>query len=330
MTLTSSEGFVIYRTPYSNKKYYRTGDWKEYSAQSHGFIIQSFDNQKSFILEAPKKELNDKNIIINFPEKKQTNHELSKTAYLEQLNTFIDASQRELTKVISSRIINQSVNQQFDLFQAFEKLASQQTNALVYILNIPNIGMWMGATPETLLKVSPTESYTIALAGSQKSDHISPWGKKEIQEHEYVIEDISQKLMVQQIKHIISDTETIVAGRVAHLKTKINIKTTLTNIKAIADTLHPTSAICGMPQENAYEFIIENEPYDREFYTGYLGELEDHNNAWIFVNLRCMQLFDHVLTLYVGGGITNDSNSEKEWEETQLKSQTLLAVIEKI
>jgi isochorismate synthase len=40
-----------------------------------------------------------------------------------------------------------------------------------------------------------------------------------------------------------------------------------------------------------------------------------------------MQVFKDKFALYVGGGITPDSISENEWNETVLKSQTLLSVL---
>jgi isochorismate synthase len=41
------------------------------------------------------------------------------------------------------------------------------------------------------------------------------------------------------------------------------------------------------------------------------------------VNLRCAQIFQNQIKIYVGGGITAESNPEKEWEETELKSGTV-------
>lgn len=47
-----------------------------------------------------------------------------------------------------------------------------------------------------------------------------------------------------------------------------------------------------------------------------------------FVNLRSMELFPEAVRLYVGGGITALSDPLAEWEETVLKSRTLLDIIE--
>ena len=40
-----------------------------------------------------------------------------------------------------------------------------------------------------------------------------------------------------------------------------------------------------------------------------------------------MKIQNQVATLYAGGGITEDSIPEKEWQETELKCQTMLAVL---
>ena len=94
------------------------------------------------------------------------------------------------------------------------------------------------------------------------------------------------------------------------------------------DLLHPTSAVCGMPQEPALDFLRKHEEYDRAFYSGYLGPVNIENETNIFVNLRCMQLLSQKAILYAGAGVTIDSDPEKEWQETEMKLQTLLNVLQ--
>ena len=54
--------------------------------------------------------------------------------------------------------------------------------------------------------------------------------------------------------------------------------------------------------------------------------LIDKHSCDIFVNIRCAQIVDETLTIYVGGGITKDSNADDEWNEILNKSQTMLDV----
>ncbi|NOQ91872.1 MAG: isochorismate synthase, partial [Flavobacteriaceae bacterium] len=69
------------------------------------------------------------------------------------------------------------------------------------------------------------------------------------------------------------------------------------------------------------------ENYNREFYTGYLGELNIKEQSHLFVNLRCMQIKNTKAFIYVGGGITLESNPEKEWVETVTKSEVMKLVL---
>ena len=91
--------------------------------------------------------------------------------------------------------------------------------------------------------------------------------------------------------------------------------------------LHPTPAVCGLPKNLADDFIRLKEKHERKYYTGYLGPWKLNQQVDLFVNLRCMEVTDDEFILYAGGGITAHSIPEKEWEETNQKAATLLAVI---
>jgi isochorismate synthase len=49
----------------------------------------------------------------------------------------------------------------------------------------------------------------------------------------------------------------------------------------------------------------------------------------LYVNLRCASMSDQGLVLYAGGGLMPDSELQSEWEETEVKLQTLLTLIQK-
>ena len=122
-----------------------------------------------------------------------------------------------------------------------------------------------------------------------------------------------------------------IAGNLVHLKTEYEVDMVATNFPQLGSVmlqlLHPTSAVCGMPLEPAREFLQANEGYDRQFYSGYLGPVNVKGESTMFVNLRCMQLLNKKAILYAGAGVTIDSDPEKEWEETELKFDTLMATL---
>ncbi|MCK4992953.1 MAG: chorismate-binding protein, partial [Bacteroidales bacterium] len=93
------------------------------------------------------------------------------------------------------------------------------------------------------------------------------------------------------------------------------------------DAMHPTPAVAGQPKEDAINFIKQLEPHDRDYYTGFLGPMSTHGETDLFVNLRCMKVTPDYISLYVGGGITLESDPAEEWNETCLKALSLLKIM---
>jgi len=326
MHLKLSEGYILFSLPESKEIFLRKGNWEIYAEQQEGFLISDFTKETQYIITDKTSKIKE-GLQVELPTKANNTKEFERPFEEDIIQQNIDACSHELEKVISSRTINCKREESVNLFTVFSNLVNTYPSTLVYLANIPNESMWMGATPETLLKKSNSENYTVALAGTQAYKDNLVWQKKEIEEHNYVISDIELKLKALKINFNLETTKTVKAGQVGHLKTKINIQKNTLSSKKIADQLHPTAAVCGIPQKEAQSFILKTEPHHREFYTGYLGELNENKTSWLFVNLRCMQIFKNTYCLYVGGGITKDSIAKNEWEETALKAKTLLSVL---
>ncbi|MGS2739545.1 isochorismate synthase [Sinomicrobium sp. M5D2P17] len=226
----------------------------------------------------------------------------------------------------------------------FQRLLESYEDAFCYIWYHPKTGLWLGATPETLLHIKGCVLHTMALAGTQKFSGTTKvnWREKEKREQQVVTDAIVDSLRFKVKSLKISAAGTHRAGNLIHIKTDIQAtlipKYKTKNIAPLLHSLHPTPAVCGFPKEEARRFIQENEGYDRSFYAGFLGELNvditpetvpdpDNRDSALYVNLRCMQISDDVACLYIGGGITRDSVPESEWEETVYKSHTMKKVL---
>lgn len=236
----------------------------------------------------------------------------------------------QFNKVVLSRMetVELSNSNPIDIFK--QLLLSYKT-AFVYCWFHPKVGLWLGATPETLIKVNNNKFETMALAGTQEYKRTVKvtWQEKERQEQQFVTDFILENLKAY-VKNIhVSEVKTVKAGLLLHLKTDISgtLNPKQPNLKQVLKLLHPTPAVCGLPKEIAKQFILENESYDRQYYTGFLGEINIENTSNLFVNLRCMQLLQNQALIYVGGGITKDSNPEAEWQETVNKSQTMISIL---
>ncbi|MBS9773596.1 MAG: chorismate-binding protein [Tenacibaculum sp.] len=241
----------------------------------------------------------------------------------------------DFEKVVLSRKEIVKIND-FNVLEIFKKLLVTYDKSMVYLWFHPKVGLWLGATPETLFNICGNNIETMSLAGTKefKGDVNVNWDFKEIEEQNIVTKSIiaNLKLICKEVTS--SNLETVKAGNLLHLKTKISgvLKDDFCDLKEVIHKIHPTPAVCGFPKIKAKKFIIDNENYNRKFYTGFLGELNlklktDTLYSNLFVNLRCMEIEDNNIIIYVGGGITKESNVCKEWEETVAKSKVIKNIL---
>jgi isochorismate synthase len=310
-----------------------------------GFIFHPYEvstNSPSIFISADlhfnSSLLTDMNIetVNRIPAQKQWRNsnellEIEKDTYLNDLSEAIEKMAANKTnKFIYSRIKTVKKPDDLDLSKYLILLNETHKDAYNYLLSHPQSGTWIGASPETLVSWNEAHVSTMSLAGTQPYSQNQPkWSSKEQEEHNYVTKYIEQSFQKSAIPYETHPTQTVKAGSVFHLKTKINSTDTIGYEQAIslAKRLHPTPAICGVPLSNAKNIIRQTEQHSRLYYTGYLGFIAPHKKVDLFVNLRCLQVFPNNLALYLGGGITQKSVPENEWMETIYKSETLLSVL---
>jgi len=253
--------------------------------------------------------------------------------------------QKQFHKVVLSRTKELTYTDQFQPAKAFQKLAKAYPHAFVSLVNLPDQKeLWLGASPEALVQQRSEGIFkTMSLAGTQKAQddqgNLIPkfdirWGEKEIEEQalvsRYIIECFKK---IRLREYLETGPKTVLAGNLYHLRTDFEVDTNALNFPELSSVmlrlLHPTSAVCGVPKIPSLQFLTDIEGYDRSFYSGFLGPVQVEGDSNIFVNLRTVRLKDGVATFYAGAGITEDSIPEREWEETELKCETLLKVIGK-
>lgn len=234
-------------------------------------------------------------------------------------------------KLVLSRSTRQIKGDDFDLFETFERACSVYPTAYVYVCYTEKSGLWLGCSPEILLQGSENEWKTVALAGTQqlnKSCKPIIWDQKNRLEQQLVTDYIQRQLDLMCIKNTHSDAHNFVAGNLVHLKSEFScFPSAADKIGHVIKSLHPTPATCGLPKEEALQFILTNENFNRGYYAGFCGMIDKNKNVDLHVNLRCMQVYDKYLELYAGGGILSESVLNAEWRETEYKLQTLLAII---
>lgn len=369
--LRDKKPFVVYRKPGSDTVKallqkdtisHRLNDFSE-----SGFVFAPFNAESSpYLIPVEESDF----FEISFPSETTLDDSFEDDLSLGVDFEFMEVDQKNHEKLVQKGIDNikkggfqkvvlaRSEKVQVydpDPTRIFKDLLKKYPQAFVYLWFHPDTGYWIGATPEALLNVERTRFKTMALAGTQlyhgKID--VEWGRKEVEEQEFVKDYILESLKkLKGVENVSSSSPySAKAGNLLHICTDISGGlNSQDDLGALVKALHPTPAVCGLPKEKALSFILENEEHSREFYSGYLGELnmksehkrnsnrknqENQQFAAIskktdlFVNLRCMKLKDGNARIFVGGGITKDSNAADEWMETVNKAQTMKSVLVK-
>lgn len=320
-----SPPYILYRLP--GKQNFIFEPLTLANKNNFTFHIQSFNQQKNYFFKGLKKiEINPIDFSPNFFNEIYKgliffNPPLSTQKVYQQICEFFiqEIQKGEFEKLVLSRIFKVPENP--NLGKLLPQLAKKYPKAFVYLLHLGE-EIWLGATPELLLEIKENKLKTMALAGTRNIKEARDWTAKEWHEHQVVVDYISKSL--ENLNPIVEKTETISLHNLQHLMTPISATWGEENsIEELISCLHPTPAVCGLPQRKAFDFILENEGYDRSFYTGILG-FRNQKSATYFVNLRCARISQNGMDVFVGGGITAGSQPSAEWEETELKAKSLL------
>lgn len=194
-------------------------------------------------------------------------------------------------------------------------------------------------TPERLFTLKEDKLESISLAGS------TPRGKtaeedlvleqtlinsdKLIREHDIVTRSIEEKLKALLSELHISELFTLKLPYIFHRKAKItgtiNKSTTVFDLIQV---MHPTPAVGGIPQVIARDKILEIEKSPRSHYAAPVGVISKSFSE-IAVGIRSGHIHGSELTIYGGAGIVAGSEASEEWNETGIKMQPFIKVINK-
>ncbi|GAB0157335.1 chorismate-binding protein [Chryseobacterium sp. Alg-005] len=300
----------------------------ETSAYNH-IKFNSFDGLKQIvfdgnIIEIKPEQFELQNITSAVLTKDNNNFTAeTQTEYLQKLEQVIQVIKKnKLPKLVYSRRKIFKDFQSIDLKESFKNLCNSYPNAFRYLF-INEQESWMGAFSEVLGKFNKTthEFETMSLAGTLPASE--NWSEKEIEEQKPVSTYILNILENYTKAIEASETYDHISGNIKHLRTDFKAKIQPEQLDQIITELHPTPAVCGIPKEFCKENIQKLEKYPRELYAGYI-RIETEETIQYFVNLRCARLYQDSVHAFVGGGITAQSNPEKEWTETELKSEAIL------
>ncbi len=318
--LDDKRTFAVYALPYHTPACIVAG---ENSLSSGGTLfINDFNNtfgKPLIINESSPTDEEDESV-------EPYNHSTEYDDYKQHLVSIINDLKRTGGKTVFSRTLCGDASG-IDWAEVADRYFAAFPDTFRFIYYTPRTGAWLGASPEILLERQSGDNRvrTMSLAGTVNNDSTGNWDEKNIKEHNFVTQYITDIFNRLGIKADISPAEDVSFGTVKHLCNRISGEYTGDFFTAV-NALSPTPALAGVPLADALHHISLHEPHPRRCYGGYVGVI-DREGEHAYVNLRSVHFSPKHFCIYAGGGITSDSQPDDEWLETRNKVQKLNDII---
>ena len=242
----------------------------------------------------------------------------------------------QLQKVVLARstAFTPSGSQQFDPLGTATALRDRQTRSTTFLIRRRDGQAFLGSSPEILVKLQEGQVDTVALAGTRRRGagaEDNALGEallesaKDRTEHALVAAAIVDALDTYVSEITLPETPDLVCHPdVQHLRTRIkgSLKRGSTIFDLVA-ALHPTPAVGGLPRKQAMDWLNNNEALDRGWYAGPIGWISASGEGEFVVTIRSVLMAPNTAAAFAGCGLIADSVPEDEWEESQIKLQTV-------
>jgi isochorismate synthase len=198
--------------------------------------------------------------------------------------------------------------------------------------------VFLGASPERLIRVEGERVETAALAGtaprggSQAADRALGEAlcdcRKNGAEHAAVVDYLKSVLADCCDGVEVAAEPTLLRTRtVQHLCTELKARRrggSPVSLLELVSRMHPTPAVGGAPRDMALRWLAAHEGIDRGWFAGPVGYLQSQGDGEFAVALRSALVRGRSATAWAGAGIVEGSEPRAEFTETELKLRTVL------
>ena len=197
----------------------------------------------------------------------------------------------------------------------------------------------VGAAPETVTTLRDGVFHATAVAGSVRRGS-TPREQAELaarllaSEKDRVEQRIALDDMLARLETVAHQIRTdpqphvLTLARIQHLETEIRASVpTGFGVSDLLRLLHPTPAVCGLPRDEAMDFLGSEEPFERGWYAGPVGWFDAEGNGIFAPALRTGVGNGASWRLFAGAGIVEGSVPALEWEETAIKFEPMLEAL---
>ena len=240
-------------------------------------------------------------------------------------------------KLVLTRAVRLRAEQPLAVAPVLDALAAQHPGCATFGVGRGGRA-FVGASPETLLRVDGAQVEVDALAGTAwRADAVdaaapatlSLGGDKNRREHDFVA-----RAVVEALASLCEDVAAPEVPAVLrfdalqHLCRRVTARRR--NDVSVLDLiarLHPTPAVGGVPTAAALDWLTSHGDRRGAWYTGGIGWVDAAGNADISVALRCGLLHGREATLFAGAGFVAGSDPAQELAETEAKFSVMRAAL---
>jgi anthranilate synthase component I len=244
----------------------------------------------------------------------------------------------DIFQVVLAKRMNFTV--EGNLIDLYAELRELNPSPYMYMLKMSDRCI-VGSSPEMLIRVTKDYIETFPIAGTRPVVHDERKNEelrqdllkdeKEVAEHTMLVDlarndlgkvcefgtvKVEEFMTVKQFSHV----QHIVSHVVGKLRKGFD---SYNSFRAV----FPAGTVSGAPKVHAMEIIYELEPTLRGPYAGALGYFSFNGSCDFAITIR--SLFVNGKNAYIesGAGIVIDSDPEREWAETEHKSNAMLSAL---
>lgn len=266
--------------------------------------------------------------------------------YAESVRRAVDLiGDGELRKVVLARALDLVGEQGVSVRKLLRNLVVADPAAHAFAVDVSAPGdpaprTLVGASPELLVSRKGNVVTANPLAGSRRRTGDPAQDAQAIAELRVSEKDLNEHALVAaQVAEVLgrycteldvpAEPEVIGTPTMWHLSTRITGRVGADGPSSLelAEALHPTPAVCGVPVDLARDTIARLEAEDRGYYAGLVGWTDLAGDGEWVVTIRCAEVSDKTARLFAGAGVVAGSDPAAELAETSAKFGTLLRAL---
>ncbi|GAB3363974.1 isochorismate synthase [Amycolatopsis echigonensis] len=266
--------------------------------------------------------------------------------YAESVREAVDLiADGELRKVVLARALDLVGEHSVSVRELLRDLVVRDPAAHAFAVDVSEPGdpaprTLVGASPELLVSRKGNVVTANPLAGSRRRTGDPARDAQAIAELRVSEKDLNEHALVAaQVAEVLGryctelevpeKPEVMGTPAMWHLSTRITGRVGPGGPSSLelAEALHPTPAVCGVPVDLARDTIARLEPEDRGYYAGLVGWTDLAGDGEWVVTIRCAEVSDKTARLFAGAGVVAGSDPAAELAETSAKFGTLLRAL---